>query len=390
MPKKRIINHDEPAPARPHRNMKAKVVFDPSDNHIPKKRAKYSFKTEKPTEATTVKKTTNVRTHVKKRKQVTTKSKFLGVTELLDGLSTENKTKSPIVSPTNSPVKKIVLAEDPPDGCFICLTISEKSELTDCTICSIRAHRHCLIVNEPMWKFKLDLGPWLCKECRKQNCSKCLKDDSQSEIEHRCITCEVGLHSDCYESCDVKPLHELNTGMYVCIPCMTLATQINPEEEEEVVEAVKAVKAVKAAEPVEPVEAVEAVETVNDVNKDDVESRTSSIQSISSDEDDTDSKSNRSYSCSSDCEIYDSDQNNSIPNITKWNKDQVFKYLADVLPKEIIDQIIKYDLDGRAVQLLQRDDIISNMGLKLGHALKFYKQVRILQSQSTLSRIFWE
>lgn len=75
---------------------------------------------------------------------------------------------------------------------------------------------------------------------------------------------------------------------------------------------------------------------------DDVESRTSSIQSISSDEYDTDSKSNRSYSCSSDCEIYDSEQNNSIPNITKWNKDQVFKYLADVLPKEIIDQIIKY------------------------------------------------
>jgi len=184
---------------------KAKVVFDPSDNHIPKKRAKYSFKNEKPTEASTVKKTTNVKTRVKKRKRVTSKSKILSVTELLDGLSTEDNTKSPIVSPSNSPVKKTVNAEDPPDGCFICLTISEKSELIDCKICLIRgnnfividkflfyfyyfimfiyyflAHKHCLIVNEPMWKFKLDLGPWLCKECRKKNCSKCLKDDSKS------------------------------------------------------------------------------------------------------------------------------------------------------------------------------------------------------------------
>ncbi|XP_029345573.1 uncharacterized protein LOC100166730 [Acyrthosiphon pisum] len=381
MPKKKIIHHDEPVSVRPHRNMKAKVVFDPSDNHIPKKRAKYSFKNEKLTEASTVKKTTNVRTRVKKRKRVTTKSKILPVTESLDDLPTENNTKSPIVSPTNSPVKKIVLAEDPPASCFICLTISGKSELIDCAICSIRAHRHCLIVNEPMWKFKLDLGPWLCKECRKQNCSKCLKDDSRSKIQRRCITCEVGLHSICYESCDIKPLHKLETDMYVCIPCMTLATQINPEEEEEVVETVEPVEVVKAAEPVEP---------VNDIIKDDVKSHTSSVVSISSDEYDTDSKSNRSYSCSSDYEKYDAYQNNNIPNITKWNKDQVFKYLADLLPQEIIDQIIKYDLDGRAIQLLQRNDIVFNMGLKLGHAMKFYKQVRILQSQSTFSRIFWE
>jgi len=117
-------------------------VFDPSDNHIPKKRAKYSFKNEKPIEASTVKKTTNVKTRVKKKKRVTTKSKILPVTELLDDLSIENNTKSAIVSPTNSPVKKIVDAEDPPDSCFICLTISEKSELIDCKICSIRGNNY--------------------------------------------------------------------------------------------------------------------------------------------------------------------------------------------------------------------------------------------------------
>lgn len=64
--------------------------------------------------------------------------------------------------------------------------------------------------------------------------------------------------------------------------------------------------------------------------------------SISSDEYDTDSNSNISYSCSSDYEKYNAYKNYNIPSIIKWNKDQVFEYLAEVLPQEIIDQIIKY------------------------------------------------
>jgi len=74
---------------------------------------------------------------------------------------------------------------------------------------------------------------------------------------------------------------------------------------------------------------------------DDVESCTSSIVSISSDENDTDSKSNRSYS-STDYGKDDEFHNNKIPNISYWTKEQVFDYLTEVLPKEIIDKIITY------------------------------------------------
>jgi hypothetical protein len=53
---------------------------------------------------------------------------------------------------------------------------------------------------------------------------------------HHCVSCDVGLHSICFESYDIKPLHKVEPDMYVCIPCMTLATQINTEEVEEVFE----------------------------------------------------------------------------------------------------------------------------------------------------------
>ncbi|XP_022174070.1 histone-lysine N-methyltransferase 2A-like [Myzus persicae] len=353
MPKKKIIDLVGPVSDRPHRNMKAKVVFDPSDIHIPKKKNKYSFKKKKPIAATTVKKTTNGST----KKQDTTRS-VNSVTESLDSLSTEIKTISPIHSTGKSVTQKTS------KNCFICSKISGNTELIDCPICLIKAHRHCLIVVEPMWKFKLDICPWFCKQCRKENCNKCLKDESQSKIQRRCITCEVGLHIICYESYEIKPLQKISNDMYVCFPCLTLATRINPEEEEDIVGA------------------------VNDNADDDVESCSMSIVSLSSDKDDTDSKSNGSNS--SDYEQYDEILNNEIPNISKWTKDEVFGYLKEVLPQNIIDQIIKYELDGHAFQSLKREEIVSNMGLKLGHALKIYKQVRILQTQSTVSRIFWE
>ncbi|XP_008186333.1 uncharacterized protein LOC100568619 [Acyrthosiphon pisum] len=365
MPKKKKTKYEEPVPKRPHRNMKAKIVFDPSDTHIPKKRSKYSYTNKKPTEATTIKKTTND----EKKQQDTTKSKSLSVnpltevTELLDSMSTEINTISQIHSPKKSQGKRVTpkVTLDKSKNCFICSTILGKTELIDCPICFIKAHKHCLIVSEPMWKFKLDLGPWFCKECRKQNCHKCLKDESQSEILRRCITCEVGLHKSCYESYEIKPLHKLETDMYVCIPCMNLATQINPEEED----------------VVEPEQF--------DIN-DDVKSRTSSIMSISSDKDDTDSETNISDSSSE----YSKNDESLIPNISKWTKLEVIKYLLEKLPKEIVHQINKYDLDGQALLLLQRTDIVSNMGMKLGHALAFYKHVRILQSQSTHYRVYWE
>jgi len=178
-------------------------VFDPSDNHIPKKRAKYSYKNEKPVEASTVKKTTNDRTRVQRKKRVASKSKILPVTDL-DGLSTENNTKSPTVSPTNSPVKSVSpeVTQEISKNCFICSKISEDTDLIDCATCPMRGnnfivmdkflfyffykcllflvHRECLLVNEPLWKFKLDLCPWFCKQCKKYNCSKCLGDESRS------------------------------------------------------------------------------------------------------------------------------------------------------------------------------------------------------------------
>lgn len=72
-----------------------------------------------------------------------------------------------------------------------------------------------------------------------------------------------------------------------------------------------------------------------------INSSSSSVKFISSDrEDDDDLRSNKSYDSLLDFDR-DQDLTSSIPNISNWSKYQVYEYLTDRLPKEILTKIIK-------------------------------------------------
>jgi len=117
---------------------------------------------------------------------------------------------------------------------------------------NLSVHKECLIIGEPIWKFKLKECPWFCDKCRKTHCSQCLDIETQlvSIVNHlyfntnylihtfkqdklyHCMICNVGLHRKCFEECKDKPFQEIRINMHLCIPCMTLATEKLPEEEE--------------------------------------------------------------------------------------------------------------------------------------------------------------
>ncbi|XP_025405178.1 uncharacterized protein LOC112679542 isoform X2 [Sipha flava] len=395
MPKKRINTNDKPI-QRPQRNMKAKKVFDPSDNYLPKKRNKYS--SSKPVNFI---KSNNVKNRNKKKKQ-----KAIDKNSLKNDLSECSAEESipesehsyspsnPPISPTEITQKKMA------DDCFMCNTIGDINDIIDCPICLIKVHKDCLVIKEPMWKFKLDLCPWLCESCRQFHCCQCLKSETDSEF-LSCITCKVGLHSNCIESCRIKPLETIrNLGIFVCIPCLTLATDRLPEEEEEEEEEERwheiemeeiDEKAVEEEEEEENERVLDESdeekfekEEVEEESEEEIEFvNTSSDENNMEDNDNNSINSDKSYNSSIDYEKeFTEVPNVNIPNVTRWNKYQVYEYLADRLPKE--------EIDGRALQLLRRSDITLHMGLKLGHAMKLYKQVRILQTQSTYHKTYWE
>jgi len=344
MPKRKLPVSDEPVITRPQRNTRAKKVFDPSDNHIPKRR----IKSAKP---------------VNKKKNLDVKPKNTTSNELFSYPSNDIIDAAPI------PGMRAEVFQEKKSVCFMCSKTKHKKELMDCPICNIKAHRECLIADEPMWKFRFNLFPWFCKPCRNEYCCKCLKNESQGELVRRCITCNVGLHLKCYESFDIKPLHTIQSEMYLCIPCMTLATHRVPEE-----------GVVEEEDDDEP-----------------LDSRTSSISLLTSDEDDDDddddddniSNSSMMSNNSEKRYYFENKTEEVIPDVTTWDKYQIHDYLKNRLPEEIAQQLLLKEFDGRAVLLFRRPHIES-LNMKLGYALKVYKEVRILQTRKSYYSVYWE
>lgn len=87
----------------------------------------------------------------------------------------------------------------------------------------------------------------------------------------------------------------------------------------------------------------------------------------------------------------DSDEDNidpSIPDATNWTIDEVYQYFAQYFPEEA--KIFReQEIDGRSLLLLKRMDVLTNLKLKLGPALKIYKHVVKLQVRRDDPKLYW-
>jgi len=78
----------------------------------------------------------------------------------------------------------------------------------------------------------------------------------------------------------------------------------------------------------------------------------------------------------------------SIPDVSGWSAAQVGRFVAgqqDVgggaVSDDLADLFVREDIDGKSLLLLQRQDVLTSLGLKLGPALKLFKSVRALQTR---------
>lgn len=393
---KKSMSSSEPqvSLSRPQRNTKAKIVFDPSDNNIPKKRIKQHTKSGKPIEkfstnneklyeetASILKKpieTNNVKKSIENKtaKKLVKNNSISSVKSHSDPVNGFNDPLSDELAASSSNKNKDDYSNDNPvskdnsdlkEICYYCEKyIKSHKNVVDCRICLRGFHKDCLLSEEPTWKFKLDHSIFLCSTCREKRCSKCCIDEYNLKTFIRCLSCKVGYHRKCYEGYDIKPMHAIKSCTsefsYLCIPCMTIATERIPE--------------------------IEDIEFLS-------QSSTNSKSDDDNNEDNEDDlRSNISYGSS---QSANHDENLSrpkideinIPDIKNWNKTQVFNYFLDRLPGKVAQQIIEEDLDGNGILLFQRRDL-TRLRLSTGMALKFYKLVRILQTRCKLYTVYWE
>lgn len=79
----------------------------------------------------------------------------------------------------------------------------------------------------------------------------------------------------------------------------------------------------------------------------------------------------------------------SIPDVRKWDCDEVYIYFMGKTLPEYARLLKDNQIDGDALLLLQREDVVSRFNLKLGQALRLYSYVVELQFKCNNPSLAW-
>ncbi|XP_063611884.1 sterile alpha motif domain-containing protein 1-like [Penaeus indicus] len=214
--------------------------------------------------------------------------------------------------------------------CDVCYqTVNQHSvqeDLLVCHRCSARAHPSCMGYSAEL-AVRSRLGPWTCMDCK--HCAICNMDHNIGTLIF-CDECDRAYHLTCHQ----PPLSEQLQGSWICYACSPQSAQNSYD-------------------------CLPGLPMPRDSPVPDDESRGSSG--------------------SWDNNIYDPE----IPNVTHWTVDQIIEYFDEKGFKSFSDVFREQDIDGTALLMLTRSDVLMGLNLKLGPALKIYRQIRILQTRLT-------
>ena len=278
----------------------------------------------------------------------------------------------------------------------------EPEDLLSCKDCGARAHPTCMDFSRELAS-KAREGPWQCIDCK--TCRVC-NDPGLADPLLVCEACDKAYHKGCH----YPPIPQKPMGKWVCQSCVlnldaSLITKAEEEEEEEEVEVGEneqggggggggvvgeasgsgvtteaescfgwidgegrfvATSASNPREPFNPDNLHLQYPPGNDLGPVHPTTYIQAQWSIF--------KSYQEYLDVPPAKLEET------PDARSWTPDEMFQYLrtkgfADQDARVFIDQ----DIDGRAALLLKRQDVISSLGLKLGPAIKLYRQIQVLQ-----------
>lgn len=333
------------------RRKKAKKVFDPSDTHVPKKRGR-------PTGS--INKSSSSEKHSSKRDEDS---------------RPDSRTSSG--------------SRERGGVCSVCHTQSKRGpsdRMVGCRECSNKAHYSCLNGDDMMLRMYPD-NTWQCPHCK--TCVICYETSDAGNL-IVCSVCADGYHAGCHQPRITEKIK--NGQRWLCVNCqVTDEMKINDIQSN-------------------IGESISHKITYGDKDNDkEVASQSNSILSGRSSPYDSPAISpsppdlspqtkNRSETpdrdaqsdsnSTKDSEPEDPNIDPSIPDATHWTPDEVYQYFAQFFPEEA--KVFKeQEIDGRSLLLLKRMDVLTNLNLKLGPALKIYRHVTMLQVRRDDRSLYW-
>lgn len=79
----------------------------------------------------------------------------------------------------------------------------------------------------------------------------------------------------------------------------------------------------------------------------------------------------------------------NIPDVKKWDCDEVYTYFLGTTTAEYAQLFKENQIDGDALLLIKRDDVLNRFNLKLGPALRLYSHIVSLQYKNNNPILAW-
>lgn len=80
----------------------------------------------------------------------------------------------------------------------------------------------------------------------------------------------------------------------------------------------------------------------------------------------------------------------SIPDVKRWDCDEVYTYFMARTSAEYADLFRENQIDGDALLLIRREDVLNRFNLKLGPALRLYSHIVTLQYKNNNPILAWQ
>ncbi|GBP25790.1 PHD finger protein 10 [Eumeta japonica] len=307
------------------RRKMAKKVFDPSDNNLPSKR-KRGRPIGSLNKSTLKKRLLSV--NIKRENQSMPRSESQGS---MDASADEIETEDTNVGEPSGGVCSVCLVQKPRGS---------GERWVECRDCNNKAHTSCLQSGSGILKLRPD-NTWQCPHCK--TCVICC-ETNDAGILTVCSVCSDAYHALCHTP--RIPERQKAWDQWECNNCLESRPNVTGSP------AIIPNSIMHNSPTLDPFLKPHEIELSKSKNSENV--------------------------------LID----HSIPDITNWTSEDVYKYFTIHFPQAA--SILKaQDMDGQALSLARRTDIVRGLGLPLGPALTLYRIVVKLQTRKDDWTMCW-
>lgn len=257
------------------------------------------------------------------------------------------------------------------EDCSICGLNQNSKQLLmlKCSDCSRSVHSGCINYSDKLAVRVLSMSTWQCVNCK--TCAQCHDTSYDDEGMLFCDSCDLGYHMECHRpQLKTKP-----DGKWNCYRCTSSRENQN----------LKYKKVKKVLITKEDTNGKETPKKIPDPTPQVVEQLTPSEKLV------------KQFSA-----ILPKDDENisfpflnkkidteNVPEVSNWTSKQLSDYFRQLgFNPQMCNVFIEQEIDGTALFLMEREDILSNLGLRLGPALKIYEETKKLQAKHSKSNSF--